>query len=61
MEGKENFEVPVDDGQGHHENKQEDVEERGVEEESEDVKEMRMKFIENLNKLNPTTNQNIEK
>ena len=48
------------DGHGDHENKQEDVEERGVEEESEDVKEMRITFIENLSKLNPTTNRNIE-
>ena len=60
MEGQENFEVFVHDGQGDHENKQEDVETGEVEEESEDVKEMRIRFIENLNKLNPTTNQNIE-
>ena len=48
------------DGHGDHGNKQEEVEEREVEKESEDVKEMRIKFIENLNKLNPTTNRNIE-
>ena len=59
-ENSQNEHCDVHDGDGDHENKQEDVEERGVEEESEDVKEMRIKFIENLNKLNPTTNRNIE-
>ena len=59
-ENSQNEYCDVHDGHGDHENKQEDVKDRGVEEESEDVKEMRIKFIENLNKLNPTTNRNIE-
>ena len=59
-ESSQNEHCDVHDGHGDHENQQEDVEEKGVEEESEDVKEMRKKFIENLNKLNPTTNRNIE-
>ena len=59
-ENSQNEHCDVHDGHGDHENKQEEEEERGVEEESEDVKEMRIKFIENLDKLNPTTSRNIE-
>ena len=43
-ENSQNEHCDMHDGHGDHENKQEDVEERGVEEESEDVKEMRIKF-----------------
>ena len=56
----ENVEVLVNNGQGDHENKQEDAEEREGVEENEDEREMQIRFMENLNKLSPTTNQNIE-
>ena len=50
----------MNNGQGDHEKKQEDaVEGEGVEE-NEDEREMQIRFMENLNKLSPTTNQNIE-
>jgi hypothetical protein len=50
----------MNNGQGDHENKQEDAEEREGVEENEDEREMQIRFMENLNKLSPTTNQNIE-
>lgn len=48
---------------GDHENTQEDDEgkrEREREEENENMREMRKRFMANLNKLKPRTNQNIE-
>ncbi|CAB4000942.1 Hypothetical predicted protein [Paramuricea clavata] len=59
-EDRENVEVLVNNGQRDHENKQEDAEEREGVEENEDEREMQIRFMENLNKLSPTTNQNIE-
>ena len=59
-EDRENVEVLVNNGQGDHEKKQEDAEEREGVEENEDEREMQIRFMENLNKLSPTTNQNIE-
>jgi hypothetical protein len=62
-EDRENVEVLMslmNNGQGDHENKQEDAEEREGVEENEDEREMQIRFMENLNKLSPTTNQNIE-
>ena len=59
VEAEEN----IYDRQGDDENKQEDEEEGEREEENEDMRGMPTRFIEkleNLNKLNPTTNQNIE-
>ena len=59
-EDRENVEVLVNNGQGDHEKKQEDAVEREGVEENEDEREMQIRFMENLNKLSPTTNQNIE-
>ena len=49
----ENVEILVNNGQGDHENKQEDAEKREGVEENEDEREMQIRFMENLNKLSP--------
>lgn len=68
MENEEEYENMVaeenmNNGIGDHENAQEDDEwkiEREREEENEDMRDRQIRFMENLNRLNPTTNHNIE-